>query len=498
MSRSHLETERTFELPEDAPLPELSVDGVAVAGATSRTLELHATYHDTADLALARAQVTLRRREGGEDDGWHLKLPAGGDRRREVHRALGRTSVPVPLRRALTSLTLGAPLLPVVEVRTTRRLQELRDSDRMAAVEVADDTVCVIRGADPDTATAWREIEVELKRGNESLLDQVGARLLDAGARVADHPSKLRRALGDTVPPRHVPPPRSEDSAGAALWDYLCVHAERLADREVEVRLGLADGVHQMRITARRLRSALAVCRPLLDERTSRPLEGELRWLGQELGEARDIEVMRERLLAAIDSDSEYVPARAMSSAVRSLLRADERTAKTRATDALDSPRRAQLGTALEKLLADPPFREPADSSAAKVLDRRIRRAWRRFADRVSEADSATEPTRNEALHDVRKAAKRLRYAAELATATLGAPADSLRVRAQAIQKALGDHQDSVVARGWYERLGREASTPAIGFGFGRLHALEQVRAARSEESYARAVEALRTPTSLR
>ena len=282
------------------------------------------------------------------------------------------------------------------------------------------------------------------------------------------------------------------------MWDYFAVQSERLVDREVAVRLGLPDGVHQMRITARRLRSALAVSRPLLDEETARHLESELRWLGQELSEVRDLEVMRERLLDAVAAELPPVPVSAMTTAVRSTLRAGERAALRRAREALDSPRRTELQASLETLLGEPPLTDKASKKATKVLDRRIAKTWRRFATRVAAADKAGDTTHDEALHAVRKAAKRLRYAAELAEPTLGEPADRLRSRAQAVQKTLGDHQDSVVARVWYQRLGGEATSTAVAFGFGRLHAMEQVAAGSYERNYAKAVDEVRSVTSLR
>jgi len=498
-----VETERTFELPDGIVLPDLTVPAATVVAAPL-TIELVATYSDTADFALARAHVTLRRRQGGTDDGWHLKLPAGTDQRREVHRPLGRgTTVPLPLRRAVSSLILGAELRKVVEVRTTRTVHVLVGTDQLAVAEVCDDQVDVTRldrpGDDPAAVQSWREVEVELTGGDADLLERVSERLTDAGGRVADHQSKLRRALGNDLPPRHIRPEGlRRRAAGTALWDYLALQSERLADREVEVRLGLHDGEHQMRITARRLRSALAVSRPLLDKDTARHLESELRWLGQELSEVRDLEVMRERLLEAVAAEQSPVAVRAMSTPVRSALRTDERAAMRRAREALDSRRHIELRASLKSLLADPPFTDKAAKRAKKVLDRRIAKTWRRFVKRVAAADEAGGTAHDEALHAVRKAAKRLRYAAEMAEPTLGKPADQLRTRAQAVQKALGNHQDSVVAREWYERLGREATSTAVAFGFGRLHALEQAGASRYEEAYAAAVAELRTVTSLR
>ncbi len=57
---------------------------------------LAATYYDTDDLRLIGSRITLRRRTGGDDAGWHIKLPVGGDTRREVHFPLDLPGHPVP------------------------------------------------------------------------------------------------------------------------------------------------------------------------------------------------------------------------------------------------------------------------------------------------------------------------------------------------------------------------------------------------------------------
>ena len=96
VAREHVEIERKFDVEETFTLPDLSrVPGVAsVADPVEHTLE--AAYHDTADLRLARAKVTLRRRTGGTDAGWHVKLPASAGARRELHSPLGRATRTVP------------------------------------------------------------------------------------------------------------------------------------------------------------------------------------------------------------------------------------------------------------------------------------------------------------------------------------------------------------------------------------------------------------------
>src|SRR5450759_4931894 len=123
------ETERKYELEPGAVLPSLG-DLPQVAGESGpdeQTLE--AEYYDTADLRLIRAGVTLRRRRGGTDSGWHLKLPLDADSRREIRVPLGRTGrrVPAELAVLVRAYARGAALRPVALLTTTRRLQVLLD-----------------------------------------------------------------------------------------------------------------------------------------------------------------------------------------------------------------------------------------------------------------------------------------------------------------------------------------------------------------------------------
>ncbi|MGH3480415.1 MAG: CYTH domain-containing protein, partial [Nocardioidaceae bacterium] len=83
MVGTHLEVERKYDAAPEARLPDLTrLPGVAGV-AEPEQYDLDAVYFDTADLALARGRITLRRRTGGHDAGWHLKLPAGTPGRQE-------------------------------------------------------------------------------------------------------------------------------------------------------------------------------------------------------------------------------------------------------------------------------------------------------------------------------------------------------------------------------------------------------------------------------
>jgi inorganic triphosphatase YgiF len=207
-----IETERKYEAGADFTLPDLTgLVAVATVGGP-RTDQLRAVYFDTAGLALAAARVTLRRRTGGPDAGWHLKLPAGTDSRREVHAPLGDGTEPVPAALAglVAGWTGGQPLRPVARLDTTRRVLPLAGPDGQVLAEIADDLVTGWLPGQPEREwreeSAWREIEVELGTGTAGLLDAVGDRLRRAGAVPSAAASKLSRLL--SAAGRSPQPPR--------------------------------------------------------------------------------------------------------------------------------------------------------------------------------------------------------------------------------------------------------------------------------------------------
>src|SRR5829696_9003029 len=119
MTGRHLEVERKFDVDDGFALPDLTgVDGIAAADQPVEHA-LEAVYHDTADLRLARARITLRRRTGGSDAGWHLKLPGKDGARRELHAPLGRAGKKPPqaLLDPVRGILRGAPTGPVATLR---------------------------------------------------------------------------------------------------------------------------------------------------------------------------------------------------------------------------------------------------------------------------------------------------------------------------------------------------------------------------------------------
>jgi inorganic triphosphatase YgiF len=191
-----METELKFEASPDFAIPDLSglADRSAVSEPEVRLLE--ASYFDTPDLRLAAAKITLRRRTGGTDAGWHLKLPAGAASRRELRAPLGDSSagVPAELAALVSDQVRDQPLRLVAVLQTRRTVRNVTAPGGEILAEVADDLVTgrVPGGGEPLT---WREIEVELVSGGPEILAAARSRLTAAGARLSDSPSKLSRVL---------------------------------------------------------------------------------------------------------------------------------------------------------------------------------------------------------------------------------------------------------------------------------------------------------------
>jgi CHAD domain-containing protein len=492
MASTHLEVERKYDAGPDAQLPDLSgLHGVASVSEPERH-ELEAVYFDTADLALARARITLRRRTGGDDAGWHLKLPVGSGGREEVRLPLGQATRTPPreLRTAVMAYTRGRQLRPVATLRTSRTVQRLLSGDGGCLAEVCQDAVRAFDGRSSHTLLAWHEWEVELVEGGEDLLDRVDALMDSAGVAPADAPSKLARVLGDRVPaPPEPVRPRRKGPVGALLQARLVEQVEVLKQRDVDVRRDTQEGVHQLRVAMRRLRSALATFRPLVNREVTDPLREELQWIAGLLGQARDAEVMARRLEQVVAEQPAELVLGAVTARIQHTLGNRYRDGLAAALRAMESPRYFELLVALDELAANPPWTPLAQERVAAVLPRLLRRDWRRLQDQVAKIGAATDQReRDVALHESRKAAKRLRYAAEAARPVLGKKADRVVADGKAAQNLLGDHQDSVVTQNALRDMGVQAHLDGDNaFTFGLLHGLEQQRAATLVDQFDRA-----------
>ncbi|MEU9035484.1 CYTH and CHAD domain-containing protein [Streptomyces sp. NPDC048352] len=486
MADTKREIERKFEFTkpgaEQRGVPDLTGTAGIATVVDRGVADLDAVYYDTPDQRLAADGLTLRRRTGGKDAGWHLKLPVAPGTRDEVSAALSNT-VPGPLAVLVRSRVRDAPLEPQVRLLSSRRTSHLLDAGGLLLAELSTDAVTAER--DGTTAT-WTEVEVELADGSDpALLDAVEKTFEKAGLKVSDAPSKLARALAETgkEPPARPAPDPADETAGAYVLAYLRAQVDTLITYDPGVRRNQPDSVHQMRVACRRLRSAFRTYRKILDREATDPIGEELRRLGEELGADRDREVLHEHFRAQVADLPHPLLAGPVHKRLRTWNSARRTATRRRALAALDHPRHLALLHTLDALLTDPPLLPQAAKPAAKALPKAILRDYRRLATRVDHALSLDPgQERDHALHDARKGAKRARYAAEAAEPALGKPARKLAKAMEAVQDVLGEHQDSVVARTALHDLTHQAhGAGEPSFTWGLLHGREEARAERSE-----------------
>ncbi len=479
MAATHVEVERKYVLPDGVDLPDLTrVPDVATV--EHRNDNLDAAYYDTKDLALLHSRVTLRRRTGGTDAGWHLKTPHTDDESARTEFGVPlQDDMPAELVGNVRGLTRGRSLIEVAHIATKRSALVLRDSAGHPLAEVAVDDVSThdnLRGIQ----TAWVEVEVELVDGQPRVLDEIDELLRSEGARRPTHVSKLAHALGRDDAKREITD--GQRTAADALRAYMCGQLDALLAADLRLRTAPDDdAIHDLRVAARRMRSCLAAYRSLFATDTTK-LRADIRWIGVMLGRERDDQV----LLARLDSEFEHEPAEVPATEARACLDAwldnEIRAAHEDSEQTLMSPRYLRTLDRLARLMDADGFTDLADAPAAEVLIPIAQRNWKRVHLRHSKWQHATG-NHDEALHDVRKAVKRARYAFELLDAP-GIDVSARKVRRTVddladLQDLLGLHHDMVVTRQVLVRLASQADAPRdIGFTFGRLHKKSELDAA--------------------
>lgn len=442
-----LERETKLSVDRGFRLPDLPGEPIKPRLFTS-------TYFDTEDQRLARSGITLRYRTEARAGVWQLKLPRN-HARLELEFTGKRLVPPVSLTELLLAHTRGHPLEPQARLRTKRTgIRIVGDEGPLA--DVVMDSVTALDGR--RATQRLHEVEIELINGSEKDLARIEKKLREAGAHEGDPRPKIFRILGLS------PSPTIQPQSGAAPIE----HVKTLLQRETSglllhdpgTRLGSdPEDVHQMRVSARRLRAYLRAAAPMLNPEWAEALRTELAWLGHMLGPVRDLDV----LLSYLDAECAAfrLPERRALQPVINELQRERTEARDLLLQALESDRYLALLDRLEAAAQSP----AVTGDVVLLLEiahaeyRKLRRAMRKNGPEASD----------KALHEIRIKGKRARYATELAEASLGKPATRVIRQVRALQDLLGEHQDAVVCEQRFRKLLRRSRGTLTAVSIGRL-----------------------------
>lgn len=467
------ERERKYDVPPGWTLPDPGPLLPAGGRIDADTVHLHSTYFDTADHRLIRSGVTLRRRTGDADTGWHLKIPAA-DARTEIRLPVEGDAVPEQFASLVRGVTAGEPVGIVATLDTERHRHRIIAPTGSALAEIADDSVTavVVGGADGDDSgvTRWREVEVELAEGDEALLERSAKWLTRAGAEPSRSGSKVARAIGADV--RGVV---DGGSLEALLHSYLSAQYAAVIAGDIGLRRG-GDVVHPTRVATRRFRSVLRVCADLFDEPRAVALDAELKWYAQALGRLRDVQVLRAHLADAVDRMRDESLAQRVTIHLDGHLAMDEDIARSALDAVMDSRRYAALLDELRAWIEEIPVPSGRPEAAVRTYLRSAERTLRRRMRAAGRRSS-----RDDTMHRARKAAKRARYIAELAAPVVGKRADKQIARTKKLQDSFGTLQDAIVATEFLQRAARDAESE-VAFAIGLLWRVEDDEARRARK----------------
>ena len=444
--------------------------------------KLYGIYYDTPEFELFRRRGAFRLRREGYHWVQPLKLDdgmAGGLSMRpewEVQVTGNRPDFGVLPAEALAQLTpeLAARLQPVFATdfqRTTWLLER-----PTGTVEIALDAGRVV--ADQQ-ALPISELELELKAGDGRLLAELAQELLEAAPMLPEYRSKALRGyqlagVWQQKPCKAIAVDMADRPPAAEAWRRMLLAGMTQLSRNLP---GFLEGddpeyLHQMRVAVRRMRTVLSLGRRI--GLTPEAWVEELRGFMAELSPARDWDVMVGETLAAVRSG---LPEAERLDVLLAAAGRQRAAANARARAAVTEPRLVRLllemtGALLAERHGGPELAEWAGAE----LDRRLRRL-RKLGRRFDRLDAAGR-------HQLRIAAKRLRYAGEAYAPLYGDKAERYLARVAGLQDGLGAANDVAVARGLLADLlaGNRRLAQAAGLAEGYIVAASAGRVQRLAE----------------
>ena len=423
---------------------------------------LHSIYLDTRDHALTRAGIALRVRRNGRaweaTAKWMGRVAGALHERPELTVELtGEPAAPFklpdgPLRMHLTAVVLGRRLAPILVSEVQRQLRDLLPADDPTAeplAEVALDTVALHAPNGTAAGTPYHEVEVEQRAGATRDLTELSRQLQERFGLIPSHASKFTRGYaalyGADALSKQPPTIQAGDSVGDAARKIVAAQLARLRTADPGTRLGREpEPLHEMRVAVRRLRAAVRTFADGFPSRLRATLPDELRWIGQELGAVRDLDVQLANV--AWHARHRAPPARRRLHAFRHHLERERGVHRAALMAALDSPRYFRLLATLERFGASAAPRRRHGAAARPVAAVGRRAVKRVMSKMIKNGDAIGELPEAEDLHALRIRAKRLRYLLEALQPISGSPGKKLIRKLIRLQDVLGRFNDAIVA----------------------------------------------------
>lgn len=438
------------------------------------TQRLRSVYFDTPKLALFSKDVTLRVRRIGRH---HVQSVKTGALRQAGLFSRGELENPVKgsapeidkiadpaLRELVAGPDIAAKLRPIFDTEIKRTRRRLTDGSDEIGLDIDVEVIRTARGNAPIC-----EVELELKAGEpERLFDlartlsrDVPLRLATASkaargfALYAGEPPAPQRAVALALD-KAMMAEQAMQSVVRACLDHL------IANKSAVLDLQHAEGVHQMRVALRRLRSAMSLFSPLLPEAAADELKLGAKWLADELADARNWDVFLSEVLGPVAPRFAEHPGMGDLEAAAERARSD---GYRRARVALSSPQYAEFLLHAAAWVEKRPWRamiptevleQPITEFAVAMLERRHRKALR-----LGRAIGGQDV---EALHRLRIQLKKLRYASEFFRSLFGRKAaKSFIAHLADLQTVLGTLNDVEVARKLIAALLKRSAEEAEG-----------------------------------
>lgn len=562
-----LEVERKYEVPAGAELDWSTLPVLTVEPEQSAR-ELNAVYFDTPGNRLAAFGIVLRRRKGGPDAGWHLKYRDQLGKH-ELHVPMLKTSdrLPAQMKQYVAGLLAGQELEPLATVLNNRQVFNVRHPEFGHVAEICiDDVVATDERA--GLKRTWAEYEVELVNGSgadgNAVFEELEGALFAGGLKPSTSAAKIARALGAdddapavtvtdldgnpvgackdtpsgekkskkkdgskkkskskakqekskpldaaTIEPQQAAPESTEDQ----VWVLVNSCVAGLLRADFMLRIGDPEGVHAVRVAARRLIAVIEGVGQELSGESHPELSERLSAFSDQLSAARDAEVVVELLPQRAAVLGEQVSSAGLGQ-LNALAQSNREATRTAAIRHLNSKAHLQLLVELsawaEGIQLNPKARE---LSAKKLATRAVKR-WSRAVSKAdqsrdqaaegqqqtpaasqesSEAQDQQEPQIElpdaqakisravDLVHVHRKALRNLRYGLDGLAVTTGlVPKKSWRGLLDGsteIQAELSQMMDSAVMDDWFAFAARSLiRTGGDRYVVGLLHGHERAR----------------------